>query len=164
MEEIVTVDGRMFRLATDRQLTASEREQAIADIRSGNMPNLGLRSLQNQACASINMIQPPAEIQVSVTGITVGGIDCGAPGPCPTDLTCTNAGCVPPDAIPVVITFMNAGAADVPITPILTINGADSGIVPVEGSTITVPAGATTIATYNGLTLVAGPNSICVNW
>lgn len=33
MEEIVTVDGRQFRLAIDRPLTATERQQVIADIR-----------------------------------------------------------------------------------------------------------------------------------
>lgn len=164
MEEIITVDGRTLRLTTDHQLTESEKMQAIADIRNGNMPNLGVISLQNQACASINMLQPPTAADVSVVDITVGGVDCGAPGPCPTDLTCTNAGCVPPDAIPVVVTFSNSGTADVPITPILTINGADSGIFPNEGSTITVPAGTTAIATYAGLTLVSGPNSVCVNW
>lgn len=164
MEEIVTVDGREFRLLTDHQLTASERAQTISDIRNGNMANLGVMSLQNQACASINMLQPPTAAAVTAVDITVGGIDCGAPGPCPTDLTCANAGCVPPDAIPVVVTFANSGTTDVPITPMLTINGADSGATPAEGSTITVPAGTTATATYTGLTLISGPNSVCVNW
>lgn len=33
MEEIVTIDGRQFKLTSDRPLTASEKAQAIADIR-----------------------------------------------------------------------------------------------------------------------------------
>ena len=33
MEELVTIDGRQFKLTSDRPLTASEKAQAIADIR-----------------------------------------------------------------------------------------------------------------------------------
>jgi len=120
-----------------------------------------LIALQNQACASMMMLQGPT---ISVTGINIGGVDCGPGGPCPSSLICTNDGCVPPDMVPVVVTFANSGDIDGPISPTLSVGGVDTGIVPTEGMSITVPAGGSATATFADVTLLRGSNDICVNW
>lgn len=165
MEEIVTVDGRRFKLTTDRPLTASEKERAIADIRSGKMANIRrVQTLQNQVCTTINMLAGAVGPNVAIQGITIGTVDCGTNPACPGDLTCTNPACTPPDALTVVITFANSGDQNGPATPKLSVNGIDIGIIPNEGVTITVPAGGIATATFTGVTLVAGPNNVCASW
>lgn len=118
-------------------------------------------TLQDQTCASISMLQGPT---ISVTDINIGGIDCGVGGPCPSYLVCTNDGCTPPDTVPITVTFINSGDLDGAISPTVSVGGVDTGIVPNEGASITVPAGGSAIATFAGVTLVHGDNSVCVNW
>lgn len=117
--------------------------------------------LQNQTCAQIRMLQGPT---ISVTDINIGGIDCGTGGACPTDVICTNDGCIPPDMLPVVVTFGNTGDVDGSISPTLSVNGTNTGIVPNEGATITVPAGGMAVVTFSNVTLSHGANNVCTSW
>lgn len=82
MEEIVTVDGRKFKLTTDRPLTASEKER-IADIRSGKMNTRRVQTLQNQVCTTINMLAGAISPNIAIQCITIGTIDCGTNPACP---------------------------------------------------------------------------------
>lgn len=164
MEEIVNVDGRIYRLTSDRSLTVSETTKAITDIRSGKMTNLKVRALQNQVCTSINTVSSAVGPSIAITDITIGTIDCGTGPTCPGDFTCTNPMCTPADSVTVVVTYANSGDQDGTASPALSINGVNTGITPSEGATITISAGGLAIATFVGVTLDAGPNNVCASW
>jgi len=163
MEEVITLDGRQFRLTTDRPLTILEKEQAIADIKkqTGTITNLGRIQTLVQTCATITVLAPA---NITVTGITIDGVDCieGCTG------TCVDS-C--PTTATVVVTFENSGNVDGSIIPTLTVNGG-TPIYPEEVTPITVPKATgtpptipgTAIATFTGVSLARGENNVCVNW
>ena len=150
MEEMVNINGRVFKLTTDRKLTTLERARVISNIRSGRIGDL---------IVSNQVVSGPS---IALQDITIGGIDCKLDPTCPNDFVCTNTMCTPLDAVTVVVTFTNSGDQDGQITPTLLINHADSGIIPSEGATIIVPAGGIATATYVGTTLDPGPNNVCI--
>lgn len=165
MEEIIDIDGRQFKLMTDYPLTMEQKAQAIAEIRrqpecgcSDKMANLGeIYTLPGPVCTTITMRAPA---NISVSDITIGGVDCGTSA-CP-DIICTNYGCLPHDSLPVVVTFANSGDISGNITPTLTVGTGTP--IPANTPTIIVPALGDNTATFTVTAFVRGPNSVCVNW
>ncbi len=163
MEEVITIDGRQFKLTTNRQLTLSEKEQTITDIRNGKLENIGkVNTLQNSVCVTLNASSGTAGPSISIQDITIGTVDCGTGPTCPGDYTCMNPDCS--DSVTVIVTFANSGDTDGSATPTLSINGTDSGTTPSEGAQITIPAGGSATATFVGITLSSGPNTVCASW
>jgi len=169
MEEVITLDGRQFRLTTNRPLTILEKEQAIADIKkqTSTITNLGRIQTLVQTCATITMLAPA---NITVTDITIGTVDCVTGPTCP-DLVCTNAECEPSESVTVVVTFENSGDVNGSIIPTLTVNGGIP-IDPTETTPITVPKATgtppaipgTATATFTDVPLARGENNVCVNW
>ncbi len=154
MEEIITINGRKFKLSTDKQLTQSERALEIANL-------AGVRTLQGSTCVTVTMVLPSVITVSSITLDSVyGEMDCT------TGCTAVMQGNTP-QPVDIVVTFTNSGTADGVVIPTIDVVQADGtpfyGIVPDEGLSLTVPAGGTVTGTFHAQ-LIAGDNSICVNY
>lgn len=103
MEEIITLDGRQFKLTVDRPLTASEKAQVIADIRkqTGCGGGCGQRAMGNDwqyggirtmapTCTAVNITSgTPRSVAATPSGGTgpyrvrflkqIGGMNGGVP-------------------------------------------------------------------------------------
>jgi hypothetical protein len=173
MEELITLDGKQFKLMSDYPLTAFERQQTISDIRkqSGcsscnktqSLGN-GIQSLQNSTCVSV-ILQAPASI--AVTSIVIGESVCvtSPPYTCPSipcdDLACTTM------AKNVVVRFTNSGDVDGTITPTIVVTDKDglaSGPIPPDASPAPVPHGSYLDVTWTAVRLSRGSNNVCVNY
>ena len=123
MEDIITVDGTQYVLTYDSPLTEEQRTQTISNIKKesgcgcGNKAaHLGGVYTLQEAYANINMFAPA---YITVTDISVGGIDCPT-GLCP-DAICTSIGCAT-DTRNIVSRYTNSGDISIDIVPNLTVS------------------------------------------
>lgn len=142
MEEIVTIDGKQYKLMYDRSLTVEQKTQAITDIRKqtgcgcGNKAvNLGIQKLQPpigtyeqpfDGCIGVNILQPgPA---ITIQGVAINGTIlnleiCGCyPSPCDPMEYCNGMITCPEGICTATITWINIGDVDGAFTPQITID------------------------------------------
>ena len=88
MEEIVTLDGRQFKLSIDRPLTATEKAQVLAEIRKqtgcGTCAQPGIRSMDpNWGYGGIRSMAPTCVTGTKSSGdvVTLAAAPSGAIGP-----------------------------------------------------------------------------------
>jgi hypothetical protein len=171
MEEIITLDGKQFKLMSNRPLTSLERQQAILDIRkqsgcsSCNKTKSLINNMQTstEACVGVAILAS----NVAITDVTIGASCVG--GTCP-DITCTELNCKS-IAENVVVRFTNSGDADADIIPTLLVDNAPpidatgALVVPSESVPLRVSAsGGTATATFEKVVLVAGQNTVCADF
>jgi hypothetical protein len=165
MEETIILDGKQYKLKTDRPLTALERQQTISDIRK-----IDSMQIPTQTCVTLSTQAPPS---IAITNIAIGEATCTlgtaeSPGICDSiicsDLDCTSM------VRDVVVTFENGGDLDGTITPTLTIGGVpafDSSGIEISPTppTVLVPFGGEPVsASFLGVALARGPNDICADF
>jgi hypothetical protein len=169
MEELITLDGKQFRLMSDRPLTTFERQQTISDIRRqsecsscNRTQSLG-NGIQTLASSCIDItVEAPADI--AVTGIKVGSDTCPT-GTC-NPLMCSSTGCNSDNlARDVDVTYTNRGDQPGDIAPTLAIS---IGGIPIPPSPYTniplhILGGHSAIATFS-VVLARGTNHICADF
>lgn len=124
MEEIVTVDGRQFKLTVDRPLSALEKSQVIADIRKqsgcGTCGRPGVRTMEGRAGIATLQVCTKATISSEIGNVA-------------TLLACPNDG-----TAPYTVTFLGQfGAAPVVLAAGVApygLTGANPQVVATDGA------------------------------
>ena len=92
MEEIITLDGKQFKLTTDRPLTALERQQTISEIKK----QTGCSSCGGRAAQLKSMNQDSNYGGIKSMGPCAAGLKGSGPGDAPVNLVASPNGGVGP--------------------------------------------------------------------